>query len=97
MEQQNYKLGTRQNQGIDTEDRPDIIMFELETGRNEELDISLAHPWSKDAVKKAAKENGFAATTRKLKRAKYNQERLLGGSCPDFTPVVFEVWKQRSC
>ena len=79
------------NRYTDTEDRPDIVMFDLETGRNEELDISLAHPWSKDAVKKAAKENGCAATTReKRKRVKYNQERLPGESCPYFTPVVFE-------
>ena len=42
-------------------------------------------------MKKAARENGYAAATReKRKRVKCNQERLPGESYPKFTPVVFE-------
>ena len=59
--------------------------------KSKELDISLAHPWSKDTVKRAARENGYAAIAReKRKRTKYDQQTVPGGSTSDCTPVVFE-------
>ena len=54
----------KQNKYINTEDRPDITMFDPNTGQNFDIDVSLAHPWSRDIIKRASKENGHAATTR---------------------------------
>ena len=37
------------------------------------LDIALAHPWSKDTIKGATKEGGYAAAKREVKKiTKYN-------------------------
>ena len=72
-------------------DRPDIVLFESETGVSIKLDISLAHPWSKDNLNKAACEEGYAAKKREEKKCdKYNNERLPGGTNPTFTPLVLD-------
>ena len=34
-----------------TEDRPDIVFFDSESGHDIELDISLVHPWSLDTIR----------------------------------------------
>ena len=62
-----------------TEDRPDIVVFDPEASKNEELYIALAHPWRKDSVKKAARENGYAAATRgKWKKSEVKSRELTG-------------------
>ena len=35
-----------------TDNRPDITIFDIKTGQTLDLDISLAHPWSVDNVKR---------------------------------------------
>ena len=75
----------------ETDNRPDIVLFESETGVSIELDASPAHPWSKDNLNKAACEEGYAAKNQEEKKCKkYNNERLPGGVSPTFTPLVLE-------
>ena len=45
---------------VDNEDRPDIVFYDADLGISKEFNISMAHPWSKDTVKGAAKECGYA-------------------------------------
>ena len=48
-------------------------------------------PWSKDVIKLAAREQGFAAKRREdRKKTKYEQELLPGGSAPNMIPLVYE-------
>ena len=58
------------HQYINTEDCPDITMFDPNTGQNLDCDVSLAHPWSQDIIRRASKENGHAAATREEKKRK---------------------------
>ena len=68
---------------VNSDDCPDILIYDSETEQNIEVDISLAHPWSQDVIKGASKENGYAAAKReKRKRAKYAGEQVPGGSRP---------------
>ena len=70
---------------------PDIVFFDLESGHDVELDISLAHPWSLDTIRQAGQEDGYAALKREGKKMeKYGHEVLLCGSKPDLIPLVFE-------
>ena len=79
------------NRYTETDDRPDIVVFDTDNGKNIDLDISLAHPWSKDVIKLAAREQGFAAKRREdRKKTKYEQELLPGGSAPNMIPLVYE-------
>ena len=64
------------HQYINTEDRPHITMFDPNTGQNLDLDVSLAHPWSQDIIRRASKENGHAAATREKKKMKNIQKSL---------------------
>ena len=74
-----------------SEDRPDIIFFDSETGQNLDVDVSLAHPWSQDTLKRASREDGFAARTREEKKMnKYAGEILSGGTSSKYVPLVFE-------
>ena len=75
-------------------------MFDLETGRNEELDISSAQPMEQGCSEKCGKRKWInaAAAREKRKRANYS---LLGGSCQDSLQLCLSifadgVWKQRS-
>ena len=52
----------------ESEDRPDIVFFDLESGHDVELDISLSHPWSLDTIRQAGQEDGYAALKEKVKR-----------------------------
>ena len=62
-----------------TDDRPDTTIFDIETGQTLDLDISLAHPWSVDNVKRASRIDGFAASAREdKKKAKYSEHQLPG-------------------
>ena len=54
----------------DTENRPDIVFYDIATGSTKELDIAFAHRWSKDTIKGAAKEDGYATA----KRSKENNQ-----------------------
>ena len=58
------------HQYINIEDRPDITMFDPNSGQNLYLDVSLSHPWSQGIIRRASKENGHAATTREGKNEK---------------------------
>ena len=74
-----------------TDNRPDITIFDIETGQTLDLDISLAHPWSVDNVKRASRIDGFAASTREdKKKAKYSEHQLPGGSESKCVPLVLE-------
>ena len=76
---------------INNEDRPDIIVYDTGVGANVELDFSLAHPFSKDTVNQAAKEERFAATKREEKKIqKYSNQERPGLYSPTFKPLVFE-------
>ena len=78
----------------ETDERPDIVLFESETGVCIELDVILAHNWSKEKLNKAACEEGYAAKKREEKKCdKYNNERLPGGTSPTFTPLVLEHFR----
>ena len=55
------------HQYINTEDRPDITMFDPNTGQNLDINVSPAHPWSQDIIRRASKTSGHAAPTRKKK------------------------------
>ena len=79
------------NRYSNSDDRPDIVVFDSENGSSLDLDVSFAHPWSKDYLKRTARICGFAAKKREdLKFSKYDQERLASGDSPAFTPLVFE-------
>ena len=46
---------------IKSADRPNIVVFDSTNGTNIELDISMAHPWSKNTLKRSAEEAGYVA------------------------------------
>ena len=50
------KRSQLRNRYTETDDRPDIVVFDTDNGKNIDLDISLAHPWHKDVIKLAARE-----------------------------------------
>ena len=57
---------------IDNKGRPDIAFHDADLGITKELDISMAHPCSKDTVKGIAKECGYATAKREaIKTNKY--------------------------
>ena len=60
--------------------------------RQTDLDVAMAHPFSQDALKQAALEEGFAAARREeRKMIKYEKQQLAGNtSSLNFTPLVFE-------
>ena len=71
--------------------QPDILVYDSETGSNIELDVALAHPWASDILPCAATTGGSAAMRREqIKENKYAQEQLPGGYCPTVVPLVFE-------
>ena len=74
-----------------TDNRPDIAIFDIETGQTLDLDISLAHPWSVDNVKRASRIDGFAASAREdKKKAKSSEHQLPRGSESKCVPLVLE-------
>ncbi|XP_062518184.1 uncharacterized protein LOC134193365 [Corticium candelabrum] len=85
-----HKIGPK-HRYLNNEGRPDILICDTGILSDQEMDISLAHPWSKEVVKNCAKLSGFAAKKREeMKNAKYDNKILLGGSAPKCIPVVFE-------
>ena len=74
-----YQVERRHNY-TNIDNCPDITVFDIETGQTLDLDISLAHPWSIDNVKRASTIDGFAARAREdKKKAKYSEHQLPGG------------------
>ena len=58
---------------------------------DQEMNISLAHTWSKTVIKYCAKLSGLAAKKREeIKNDKYGSETLPGGNASKCIPVVFE-------
>ena len=43
-------------------------MFDPNTRQNLDIDVSVAHPWSQDIIRRASKEYGHAAVTREEKK-----------------------------
>ena len=73
------------NRYTTTDNRPDIVFFNFDTGYNIDLDISLAHPWSSDIFPTSA-----ADRRADRKKAKYNKQQLPGGSIVSAIPLVME-------
>ena len=75
-----------------TDNRPDITIFDIETGQTLDLDISLAHPWSVDNVKRASRIDGFAASAREdKKKAKYSEHQLPGVVSPNVSLLCSNI------
>ena len=66
------------NRHTETNNRPDIVLFDLETGENKELDIAMG---------RRQREWSHSSSKRFLK---HSRERLPGGSSLLFTPLTFE-------
>ena len=58
------------NRYTNSDNRPDIVAFDCSDYSSVDLDVSMAHPLSGDAVKGAAVESGYAAKKRGQKGAK---------------------------
>ena len=66
-------------------------MFDLNTEQNLDFDVSLAHPWSQDIIRRASKEIGHAAVTREENKIKkYSEELVLRGYVSRCVPLVIE-------
>ena len=75
---------------------PDILVYDSETGPNVELDVAIAHPWASDILPRAATSGGSTAMRREqIKKNKYAHERLPGGYSPTVVPLVFEHFGRR--
>ena len=48
--------------------RPEILVYDSETGSNVELDVALAHPWASDILPRAVTTGGRAAMRREQSR-----------------------------
>ena len=76
------------DQYTESENRPDILMY---NESSTELDMSMAHPWSKDILIRASKEAGYAAERREMrKKSKYEALSVQDGTTPNLVPLVFE-------
>ena len=59
----------------ENENRPDIAVYDSTRVTSYDLDVSMAHPWSQDAICKAAIKQGWAAELRQMrKRTKYEKQ-----------------------
>ncbi|XP_062498931.1 uncharacterized protein LOC134176271 [Corticium candelabrum] len=75
----------------DSNNRPDIAVFDVGSGANVELDVALSHPWASDIVSQAAEKDGAAAARREdRKTKKYSELKLAGMSSMRFVPLVME-------
>ena len=75
---------------VNNDNRPDIVAFGSGTGECFDLDISLAHPWSSEASRRSAVEDGAAALIREEKISKYRTCQRSAGSTAKFIPIVAE-------
>ena len=68
---------------VNSDDLPDIVVFDAQQGCDIELDILVAHPWALHVISRAAREDGAAAATREVKKSeKYAKERDVWASPP---------------
>ena len=76
----------------ENENRPDIAVYDSTRGTSYDLDVSMAHPWSQDAICKAAIKQDWAAELRQMrKRTKYEKQTMsTGEKCEKVVPLVFE-------
>ena len=78
------------NRYIESNDRPDVVTFDPSNGSTVELDMLMAHPFSKETMKRSAEESGYAAIQREQKkRLKDEKEMCLSQEKPSFVPLVF--------
>ena len=76
---------------LNNDNRPDIVAFGTGTGECFELDISFAHPWSSEASRRSASEDGAAALIREEKKiSKYKSYQRSSGLTSTFIPIVAE-------
>ena len=55
-----------------------------------ELDVRMAHPWSKDILNRASKEADYAAERREMrKKSKYKALSVQDGTTPNLVPLAF--------
>ena len=79
------------NRYSNTDDRPDIIAFDADSGCDIELDISIAHPWAGHTLLQSAIEDGVAAAKREQEKIqKYANELDIWGNPSSCIPIVFE-------
>ena len=77
-----------------SQSRSDIAVHNA-TDFNAELDISLAHPWSLEAISLAATPNKSAGSKREeTKIEKYSKERHAGKGSPSLIPLVFKHFER---
>ena len=75
----------------DSDDRPDIAVFECGIACNCDLDITMAHPWSSDVFLQSGMKEGVAAKRREeRKEAKYSKLYSSTGEKSSVMPLVFE-------
>ena len=55
------------NRYVESNDRPDIVTFDPSNGSTVKLDVSVAHPFSKETVKRNAEESGYAEVKQEQK------------------------------
>ena len=56
------------NSYSNSDDRPDIIAFDTDSGCDIELDISITHPWAGHTLSQSAIEDGVAAAKREQEK-----------------------------
>ena len=77
------------NRYVQTDGRPDITFYDIDSVVTYECDVCLAHLWRKDIVNGAAKAYRHTATKRESEKCyKYSKEILPDGSIPEIVPVV---------
>ena len=65
------------NRYVQTDGKPDITFYNIDSGVIYECDVSLAHPWRKDVVNRAAKACRHVATKQESAKCyKYSKEIL---------------------
>ena len=57
-----------QDRYTDSNNRPDIAVFDVGSGPNVELDVALAHPWATNTLFQASKTEGAAAANRENRK-----------------------------
>ena len=62
----------------DSNNRPDIAVFDVGSGANAELDVALSHHWATDILSQASKNDGAAAARTEIRKTtKYSQSKSL--------------------
>ena len=87
-----FTFPIKQNQDINTSILKTVQTLQCliqNTGQNLDLDVSLAHPWSQDIIRRASKEICHAALTKEEKKMKkYSEELVPGGYVSRCVPLV---------